>query len=216
MKSLKNLGFKSGIVCLIILAAGTAVTTVEAQSATPEFDRLKNKFEEGRVFSAIFTHEYHDSFTDERQYSEGRIWIGSERYKITGDSQKMLVDGEVSTVYDGSKNRVIISEYIEEEDDFAPSRMLQGADTSFTVTEETIPGDGTRVYLESDDPFSVFMEVVIYIDESGIPISIEAIDQAENELITRFEQGQFTENRDDIFQLEMPVDAEVIDLRAES
>jgi outer membrane lipoprotein-sorting protein len=216
MKSLKNLGFRAVLGSVLLLTVFAAESTVFAQNDTPEFDRLKQAFREGRIFSAIFTHEYNDSFTGEQQFSEGRIWIGSDRYKIEGESQQMLIDGEVSTVYDGSKNRVIVSEYIEEEDDFAPSRMLQGADSTFSVTEETIPGDGTRVMLKSDDPFSVFMEVMIYIDESGNPLRIEAIDQAENELITRFELGEFTENRDDLFQLEIPVDAEVIDLRAGS
>lgn len=216
MKSLKNLGYRAVLGSVLLLTVFAAESTVFAQNDTPVFDRLKQAFREGRIFSAIFTHEYNDSFTGEQQFSEGRIWIGSDRYKIEGESQQMLIDGEVSTVYDGSKNRVIVSEYIEEEDDFAPSRMLQGADSTFSVTEETIPGDGTRVMLKSDDPFSVFMEVTIYIDESGNPLRIEAIDQAENELITRFELGEFTENRDDLFQLEIPVDAEVIDLRAGS
>lgn len=216
MKSLKNLGYKAGLVSLLFLTAFTAESTLSAQSATPEFDRLKQAFQDGRIFSAIFTHEYNDSFTGEQQFSEGKIWIGSDRYKIEGDSQQLLIDGEISTVYDGSKNRVIISEYIEEEDDFAPSRMLQGADSTFSVTEETIPGDGTRVMLKSDDLFSVFMEVMIYIDESGNPLRIEAVDQAENELITRFELGEFVDNSDELFQLEIPVDAEVIDLRAGS
>ncbi|PWN07926.1 LolA family protein [Rhodohalobacter mucosus] len=194
----------------------TAFTPAEAQNDTPVFDSLKNAFQEGQIFTALFTHEYNDSFTGEQQYSEGEIWIGRDRYKIEGSNQQMLVDGDISTVYDGTKNRVIISEYIEEEDDFAPSRMLQGADSTFSVTEETIPGRGTRVYLQSEDIFSVFREVLIFIDESGSPVRIEAIDQADNRLITRFEEGEFTDLREDMFQLEVPLDAEVIDLRAES
>jgi len=72
------------------------------------------------------------------------------------------------------------------------------------------------VYLQSDDIFSVFRDVLIFIDESGNPVRIEAIDQADNQLVTRFEQGEFMDFREDMFQLEVPVDAEVIDLRAES
>ena len=216
MRYLKNLAFSTArILSISMLVACAALSQVHAQSDTPVFDSLKEAFQEGQIFTAIFTHEYNDSFTGEQQYSEGEIWIGRDRYKIEGNSQQMLVDGDISTVYDGTKNRVIISEYIEEEDDFAPSRMLQGADSSFSVTEETIPGRGTRVLLQSQDIFSVFSEVLIFIDESGNPVRIEAIDQADNQLITRFEQGEFRGFRDDMFQLEVPVDAEVIDLRAE-
>lgn len=216
MRYLKNLACNTvKILSIAMIVTTVAITEVSAQSDTPVFDSLKVAFEEGRIFNALFSHEYNDSFTGEQQYSEGEIWIGRDRYKIEGSNQQMLVDGDISTVFDGTKNRVIISEYVEEEDDFAPSRMLQGADSSFSVTEETIPGRGTRVYLQSEDIFSVFREVLIFIDESGNPVRIEAIDQAENQLITRFEQGDFRELREDMFQLEVPVDAEVIDLRAE-
>lgn len=216
MRYLKNLACNTvKILSIAMIVTTAAVTEVSAQNNTPVFDSLKEAFEEGRIFNALFSHEYNDSFTGEQQYSEGEIWIGRDRYKIEGSNQQMLVDGDISTVYDGTKNRVIISEYIEEEDDFAPSRMLQGADSSFSVTEETIPGRGTRVYLQSEDIFSVFREVLIFIDESGNPVRIEAIDQADNQLITRFEQGDFRDLREDMFQLEVPVDAEVIDLRAE-
>lgn len=213
MKYLKNLAYKTALLAAILVAAPALCSTVYAQNETPEFDRLKKTFQEGWIFTSIFTHEYYDSFTGEQQFSEGKIWIGNDRYKIEGDSQQMLVDGETSTVYDGLKKRVIVSDYVEEEDDFAPSRMLQGADTTFSVSEEPIPDGGTKVLLESDDPFSVFRVVVIYIDTNGNPVRIEAIDQAENELITRFEQGGFEVIRDDMFQLEVPVDAELIDLR---
>ena len=178
MKYLKNLGFKKTMrffISILMVCAEAAPVFAQAQSETPVFDNLKEAFEEGEIFSAFFTHEYNDSFTGEQQYSEGKIWIGRDRYKIEGSSQQMLIDGDMSTVYDGAKNRVIMSEYIEEEDDFAPSRMLQGADSTYRVTEVSIPGSGTRVYLESEDLFSVFREIQIYINESGIPFALRPL-----------------------------------------
>jgi outer membrane lipoprotein-sorting protein len=213
MKYSMNLVYKSFYyVFFSALFIGSAPAQT-GQSQTPEFDRLIGAFEDNRVFTALFSHEYNDSFTGEQQYSEGRIWIGKDRYKIEGNNQLMVVDGETSTVYDGAKNRVIISDYIEEEDDFAPSRMLQGVDDSFAVMEEKRPDNKTQISLTSDDPFSIFLNVRIILSESGEPEQIEAIDQVENELITRFREGEFADGQEEMFTLEIPADAEYIDLR---
>lgn len=215
MKYLMNLEFKKAasiflMVCMFFAGKSQGIT-----QDTPEFDRLKSSFENNRVFAATFSHEYNDGFTGEQQTTDGQIWIGKEHYKIEGDTQQMVVDGKTSTVYDGQKNRVIVSEYIEEEDDFAPSRMLQGVDSSYTVSEEQLE-DETLITLTSEDPFSVFMEVFIYLDMDGNPLRIEAIDQADNELITEFTTGSFTQADEEMFELEIPDGAEYIDLRNET
>lgn len=125
----------------------------------------------------------------------------------------MVVDGDISRVYDATKNRVIISDYVEEEDDFAPSRMLQGVDTSYSISESAISGNRTEILLESDDPFTVFQTVTITLNNSGLPIEIQATDQANNQLTTRFEDGEFVEPDENLFELNEPDDAETIDLR---
>ena len=183
---------------------------------TPQFDRLKVNFEENRIFEAGFSHLYKDAFTGEEQYSEGKIWIGKEKYRIEGDLQTMVVDGEVSTVYDQSRNRVIISDYIEEEDDFAPSRMLQGVDESFEVSERTLQNGNSEITLTSEDPFTVFKTVTIFLNSDGNPEEIVAVDQVENELVTTFNNGFFTDEETDLFRVEVPADAELIDLRYNS
>lgn len=186
------------------------------QSDTPAFDRVKQLFEEGKVFTAQFSHEYNDSFTGESQRTDGQIWIGKNRYKIEGDLQQVVVDGDFSTVYDGSKNRVIISDYVEEEDDFAPSRMLQGVQDDFTAREELLSSGETKITLTSTDVFSVFFEVFIYVSADGIPLRIEAIDQADNELLTGFENGRFIDETEDLFEVKVPENAELIDLRLDA
>lgn len=211
---LMNWASKAGVAFLLILCVSF---TVPAQAQeTPLFDQLRNQFENNRVFISQFSHLYEDSFTGEQQFAEGQIWIGKERYKIESQNQVMVVDGKISRVYDGSKNRLIISDYVEEEDDFAPSRMLQGVDESYNVTEEGA-GDGSyRVILTSDDPFSIFEEVTIYVDAQGRPMRIKARDMAENLLTTTFENGDFADSDDEIFELEIPEDTERIDLRHET
>lgn len=182
---------------------------------TPQFDRLKSTFEDNYVFKADFTHQYNDTFTGDQQITEGVIWVGKEQYKMRSSENVMLVDGEVSRVYDSGKNRVIVSDYVEEEDDFAPSRMLQGVDDSYSV-EEYQENDQTVIELTSDDPFSIFTRVSIFLNSSGMPVQIVAIDQVENELITFFKEGNFIQQTPEIFQFQFPEDAEEIDLRHDS
>ena len=185
---------------------------VQAQS----LDSLRAKFEGGEVFTSTFEHIYNDTFTGETQTTTGTIWIDSSQYKIVSENSIMVVDGEVSYVYDGSKDRVIISEYVEEDDDFAPSRMLQGVDSSYSISEEAQGEDGVVIKMVSGDPFSVFSDVSVRLNESGIPLRIDAIDQVENELITTFYEGRFISASDTIFRFPNPDGAEIIDLRHES
>jgi len=195
---------------IILVLFATANIAVQEP---PEFDRLKAQFENNKVFIAEFSHFYEDSFTGEQQTASGMIWIGKDYYKIEGGTQVMVVDGEISRVFDAEKNRVIISDYIEEEDDFAPSRMLQGVDDTYNVTESEGENGDTIIELNSDDPFSIFLSVTITLSEDGLPVEIEAIDQAENLLVTSFTDGYFTESDPSLFELDIPESAETVDLR---
>lgn len=198
---------------LILLLMINQPAIAFTQSDTPQFDRLKTQFESNKVFFADFTHEYNDTFTGEHQLTEGAIWVGKDRYKMSSGNNIMLVDGDISRVYDHSKNRVIISEYNEEDDDFAPSRMLQGVDESFRVEEHRAEGGHTIIRMNSDDPFSIFTDVTIYLDAAGTPYRIEAIDHVENKLITLFNNGRFIDEEEELFEFTYPDTAERIDLR---
>ena len=211
MKYLRNLVFKAVLSFLVLFAADW-----HSNQTSPKFDDLKDRFERNEVFSASFIHEFNDTFTGEQQVTEGTIWVGKDRYKIESGNSIMVVDGEISRVYDGTKGRVIISEYEEEDDDFAPSRMLQGVGDSYTVREESVPDGRTKVILSTDDPFAMFMNVTIWLNASGVPVRIEAIDQVENELITYFRDGRFVMQTENTFRFQPPEGAELIDLRHDS
>lgn len=213
MKYLKNLGFNMYPVIIAGLIFSFLFPAVISAQNTPVFDSLKQKFEQGMIFRADFSHRYEDSFTGETQQNDGEIWIGKDQYKIEGNNQVMVVDGDISRVYDATKNRVIVSDYVEEEDDFAPSRMLQGVDESYSISETAGSGNSTQITLKSDDPFSVFQVVTIRIDQEGRPAEIQAVDQAENQLTTRFQDGEFVEPKNNLFDLNEPENAEQIDLR---
>ncbi|MEX2351852.1 MAG: outer membrane lipoprotein carrier protein LolA [Balneolaceae bacterium] len=197
-------------ICMFFLSA--PFMAVGQSSETPGFDKLKDRFEEGEVFAAAFSHQYHDSFTEETTSSEGEIWIGKDWYRVENEDQMMVVDGETSRVYDSIRDRLLISDYVPEEDDFAPSRMLQGVDESWLV-EESADGPGLQIRMDSEDPFTVFSEITIRLNSEGTPLEIEAFDRAENRLRIRFRAGRFVTSDPALFELNLPEGTELIDLR---
>lgn len=198
-------GLLSLLVLILILSAGLF-------AQTPNFDQLKERFDTGEVFSAEFDHTYTDSYTEEVVSSSGNIWIDKVRYKLESEGQTVVVDGENSRVYDPNRNRVIIDTYYPEDDDFAPSRMLSGIDSTYSVSEEKINGR-TRITLTSNDDFAVFVEVEILLDAQLRPLEIKAWDISDNEIVTTFTNGTFQQPEDGLFELSYPDDAEIIDMR---
>tara|TARA_Y100001935_G_scaffold239088_1_gene226367 strand:+ start:115525 stop:116148 length:624 start_codon:yes stop_codon:yes gene_type:complete len=186
-------------------------TPVFAQNSI--FDQLRSTFEAGKVFKADFTHTYIDSYTEEETKTNGTIWINKDGYRLEADDQIIVVDGALSTVYDAARNRVIISEYDAEEDDFAPSRLLSGLDETYVLAGEESSGGITTINLESNDDFAVFVGISIEVGSDLHPQKITATDFAENVIITGFSNGEFLSDAEGIFELSPPEDAEIVDMR---
>lgn len=199
--------FKKIWLCIIAVAASGSLA-----AQTPNFDRLKAKFDSGQVFQSDFNHQFTDSYTGEVLTSSGVIWIGQNGYKLESDDQILVVDGQTSQVYDRSRNRVIIDEYFPEDDDFAPSRLLSGLDTTYAVTEKS-SDRGSLITLQTDDDFAVFSLVEISLNQKQNPETITAWDISDNESVTEFTNGSFTNPAAEIFTLKYPDDAEIVDMR---
>jgi outer membrane lipoprotein-sorting protein len=162
---------------------------------------------------ADFEHVYYDSYTKESLTSEGKIWVSSDKYRLDSENQLLIVDGETSRVYDELRNRVIISDYSEEDDDFAPSRMLNGVDSTYTITEEKMTNGRTKIIMKTDDDFALYLTVEIMVNSEAIPISITAYDFSDNEIKTTFKNGSFLLKNSELFELRYPQDAEIVDTR---
>lgn len=188
-----------------------AADPVLAQSAA--FEQLKATFDSTTVFRADFNYVYTDSYTGESNTSSGEIWIDDTGYKLQTAEQVLVVDGELSKVYDSIKNRVIISEYEVEEDDFAPSKMLSGIDDTYMVSESSNANGNVVISLETDDDFADYLTVLIEVDKEGTPVRITAYDFADNESITTFDNGVFINKTEDLFTLNYPETAEIVDMR---
>ncbi len=178
-----------------------------------ELDRVRQLFGQGKVLHAHMSHELVDSYTGESQVINGVLWISKDKYKIRADHQVVLVNGDISMVYNERQNKLIISEYEPEEDDFAPSRFFSDADELFHVAEIAKQGEQTEILLRPDDPFEIFTEVFIRLNADLTPDRIRAIDQMENQLSTTFTDARYLDYSDGIFVLEYPESAEIIDLR---
>ncbi|MCW9714352.1 outer-membrane lipoprotein carrier protein LolA [Aliifodinibius salicampi] len=186
---------------------------VMAGAQDAPFEQLKMKFEDGQIFSADFHHQSVDSYTQDTVSNNGLIWVGNEDYKVRTDQQTVVVDGKISTVFDRNRNRVIISNYEPSEDDFAPSRILNGIDSTFTVTEEMKQGNQFYIQLTSEDPFAIYKKVEIVLSEALIPQQIRAVDPVDNIITTEFKNGTFLPPEEELFELDYPDSVELIDMR---
>lgn len=193
----------------LFLAITTNVTLAQSQV----FEELKTRFQEGVVFKAEFEHAYTDAYTGDVSSSEGMIWIDQNGYKLESDDKVIVVDGELSQVYEAFRNRLIISEYDPEEDDFAPSRMLSGLDDTYSSSQEKLSGGNTLITLVTQDDFATFLTVEIEVNAELEPLKITAYDFADNVIVTTFQNGRFENRTENTFKLDVPEDAEIVDMR---
>ena len=202
-------------ILLVSLLMSLAAFTVQKTGNDAILDRVGEKIRSGMVFEAEMAHQFVDAFTQDTVYSHGRIWVGEKRYKVVTRNQVILVDGEQSTVYNADQNKVILSTYHPEDDDFAPSRFLGNSSGTFVIRGNRQVGPGlVAIDLESTDPFEVIRIARLEIRTSDlVPMEIYAEDQGDNTYSTRFNNGRFIALDDEIFTIDWPGDAEVIDLR---
>ena len=193
---------------LLILLSGSMVY---AQSST--LDELKEQFSKGQVFYAAFQFTQHDDFTGETTNQDGLVWVDQIGYRLESDSKILVVDGALSQVYEEAKNRVIISDYNPEEDDFPPSRILSGIDETYSSSEEKLANGNTLITLTTDDEFALYVTVEIELTSGLKPVKITAYDFGDNVAITTFTEGSFQPKTEDTFKLVYPEDAEIVDLR---
>lgn len=198
------------VLVVIIIGLGLPSLALGQQSY---FSDLKQTFEDGAIFKADFYHQTVDSYTRDTVASNGRIWVGGQQYRVEADNKSIVVNGETSMVYDEDRNRVIISKYEPKDDDFAPSRILNGVDSTFTVqTQEKRKGE-IYILLSSEDPFAIYQKVEIFLSKNLVPKKIEAVDPADNVITTIFSEGEFMDTRGGMFKLSYPENAEKVDMR---
>lgn len=129
---------------------------VFGQSET--LDALKARLSaQNEVLRLSFRTLYVDSFTGDYSELSGTAWIAEKQYKIETGDRLLWVKDSVSTLWDPSQNRVVVSDYVPEEDDFAPARFFEADPATVTVRElparsdASLPGESTLVDLGFTD-----------------------------------------------------------------
>jgi outer membrane lipoprotein-sorting protein len=203
----------TAILPLIIVVIITSIASSVHAADSPALRSLKAQFTEESLYRAEMSHHFTDSFTGETTDVFGTIWFGRDAYRIDTPDQIVIVNGDVSTVWNRRQNRVIISHYSADDDEFAPSRFFTGDHGAFQSEDVAQPRGGTMIHIRSDDPFELFSEVRIFVDADGRPLRIEATDQMENKVRTEFRFGRFERLGADLFTPDVPDGTEIIDLR---
>lgn len=180
---------------------------------SPALERLKQQFAQDVMFRAEMSHFFTDSFSGETTEVYGTIWFARDRYRIETPDQVVVVSGATSTVLNIRQNRVIISYYDADEDEFAPSRFFASDNEAFNSTDQLNSDGSTTIMITSDDPFELFQQVEIRLTREGNPMQIDAIDQMDNSVRTMFRFGRFSAIDASRFELLPPQGAEIVDLR---
>ena len=182
-----------------------------AQSSV--FNKLKQRFDSGKIFKAQLSNEFIDSYTHDTTTTNGNIWIGKNRYKIIMKDRYILVDSLISRVYNVVKNQLIISKYDPKEDDYAPSKFLSASQHSYTIRQSKVQNYGYLIKMNSKDPFSMYKTVQVEVNNDLIPKYIKTTDQTNNVAISKFYDGKFVNPTQKMFTISYPKNADVIDLR---
>jgi len=194
------------------LALALAATLLVAAGAPDALGNLKKRFATGGIYRAEMTHAHVDAFTGDTTFTYGRIWLAHDGYKVETADQVVVVHAGVSRVHHRLQKKLILSRYDPEEDDFAPSRFLGGPGDRYRVSETRRNGR-PRIDLTFTDPFDLLRTARIELGGDGLPVSIEAVDQADNRMRTRFEFGRFMADSTGVFRLPVPAGTQVVDLR---
>ena len=176
---------------------------------------IQDKLRNGAILSAQFNHEFIDAYTKETSSNEGSIWIGWQQYRIETLGQIIVINGELSKVLDRGRNRVIISEYDSELDDFAPSKIIGGLGNTYQVVDTKSRHNTQEFNLQSSDSFSTFEQMSIRIDSDLKPVDLSALDMGANRMQTSFSEVKYLPSSSNLFELIIPEGAEIIDMRYE-
>ena len=177
---------------------------------------IRQKLAGGAVFKAEFNHWSADTFTGDTTRYNGKIWITRNHYRVEANRRLLVVSDSISRVHDRNRNRVIISTYDPNEDEFAPARLLYRTPEQYNISQNGNQGT-ILINLKANDPFAYFKTITLEVaSQSRLPQHVKAIDQTDNVLMTSFSSGEFLANTPEgLFDMEYPEDAEVIDLRKE-
>ncbi len=248
--------FPLGLAIFLSVSLCGAPTEI-AFSQSLALEQIQNRItKQDDILQVEFRSLFVDSFTGDYSELQGRAWIGLNRYKVETAERILLVEDSVSSLWDPAQQRLVISDYVAEEDDFAPAKLFGVGKSDVTITEisgrDPLPGHGTlsefgytreeltrlkldfvtaaqprnstSVRMKSEDSYAALPELVLVLDSRQDPLFIRAVDQVNNVIHMQFTTVKWVrscvtepcgpqDGSAEYFSIEVPVTAEVVDLR---
>lgn len=189
------------LLCLIF------TSPIDSNAQNP-LEQLQVSLESDNLLTASISHSFIDVYTGDTLVNKATIWLVTKGYKIEMPNRSILVIDKESSVWDKRNHQLIISNYFEDDDDFAPSRLIAASQDEYQIMRK----GSVYSFIPTND-FAAFKQIEITLDKNGLPLKIVAKDQAENLNITHFMTAKIIPYNHTIFNLETPSDIEIIDLR---
>lgn len=177
------------------------------------WEKVKMEIQGGKVLASQFEMLSTDQYNDSEQVLTGSLFIWKDGYRIETSQTKMLVYEGFSTVIDHEQKQVIQSNYVAEDDDFAPAKLLQ--EDWLATYQKEISESNSTIQWTTEDPFETFnfLEVRMGV---AFPDALKASDQLQNSVqLFLTQQRWHAINDSSIFSLSLPDNYELIDLRNE-
>lgn len=175
------------------------------------FKAFKQQISSGNHFSARFSMQWINAQGNTEQQAFGTLVLWKDGYRIDSDQNERVVFQQLSEVIDHQQQQYIISDYIAEDDDFAPAKILQ--EDYLSAFEQDSPTPNT-INWRTEDPFETFRRLRIRF-ENALPGEIEAYDQLDNRILLFLDEMKWVEVDSNLYHIDIPSDYRKIDLRNE-
>jgi hypothetical protein len=173
--------------------------------------RFQENLRNGQVFESVLSISEKSAETRQTVSYEARLFLAADGYRLEAEGRVYVVSGNESRVFEKTENRLIISEYLEDEDDFAPARYLGGVPDGYTANEQKSKNGATVSFKTSNEALR-FKEVQVIFDLAGLPKKLEAKDHWGGQVSISFKNASFS--RQTSWKIiEVPANSERIDLR---
>jgi hypothetical protein len=192
------------------LLAGPTLTT--AQDAPSDWELLRTRIQQGELLESQFSMHWINAEGILEQQAKGLLILWKDGYRIeSGESQRLVYEG-LSRVIDHQQQQFIVSEYLAEDDDFAPARLL---DSTYLASFELSSPKVNHLLWKTQDPFETFKELEIVLKQ-GFVYQMNATDQLDNQIRLQLSQNQWVAPDSNFFILQAPKEYRRVDLRQEA
>lgn len=217
MKATSALFRFSLALCFVLLVGHPAAS---AQDGAALMERLRATYESIDALRAEFTQTMTSEYSDTEESFEGIVILDGNRYRVEAGPNTFVTDGEVTWIYDESKNQVLINDYVEDETAFSLNDFFfkSNEDYEVTQTEQTNLEGETHHILhlapKRDDAF--FSAVTIWMrDRDDLATRLEVLDVNGTRMTFGLDNIELNPPVEDaMFSFTPPDGAEVIDLRS--